>query len=81
MESVRSVRRSPYPQVSVLAVPGVDAIVRYRPVSPGDVAMRLFLSPKTVEYRLRKVFLKLGVSSRIELARQPLESLPIGALA
>jgi DNA-binding CsgD family transcriptional regulator/tetratricopeptide (TPR) repeat protein len=39
-----------------------------------DVANQLFLSPKTVEYHLRKVFLKLGVSSRVELARQPLSS-------
>jgi DNA-binding CsgD family transcriptional regulator len=37
-----------------------------------DAANQLFLSPKTVEYHLRKVFLKLGVSSRVELASQPL---------
>ena len=38
-----------------------------------DVAAELFVSPKTVEYHLRKVFMKLGVSSRVELARVPLE--------
>jgi DNA-binding NarL/FixJ family response regulator len=43
-----------------------------------DAAAQLFLSPKTVEYRLRKVFLKLGVSSRVELARQPLDPVGVG---
>jgi DNA-binding CsgD family transcriptional regulator len=37
-----------------------------------DAAAQLFVSPKTVEYHLRKVFMKVGVSSRIELARVPL---------
>jgi len=46
-----------------------------------EVAGKLFLSPRTVEYHLHKVFTKLGIASRGELARLLPDEPPIAAPA
>ena len=38
-----------------------------------EAAERLFISPHTVSTHLRHVFAKLGINSRVELARLALE--------
>jgi ATP/maltotriose-dependent transcriptional regulator MalT len=39
-----------------------------------EIAARLFLSPRTIDYHLRKIFAKLGISARGELIRLDLEA-------
>ncbi len=50
----------------------VTALVR-QGMSTKDVAAQLFLSPRTVDFHLRNVFSKLGVTSRGELAALTLD--------
>jgi len=45
-------------------VPGVG---RARRALEPEIARRLFISPRTVEYHLHKVFTKLGIGSRAQL--------------
>jgi DNA-binding CsgD family transcriptional regulator len=44
-----------------------------RGLSTREVAAQLFLSPRTIDFHLRNVFTKLGISSRGELATLPLD--------
>jgi DNA-binding CsgD family transcriptional regulator len=44
-----------------------------------EVAALLFLSPRTIDFHLRNVFRKLGISSRTALARLDLDSENLGA--
>jgi DNA-binding CsgD family transcriptional regulator len=46
-----------------------------------EVAAHLFLSPRTVEYHLHKVFTKLGIASRAELIRHGVVSTREAAMA
>jgi DNA-binding CsgD family transcriptional regulator len=66
-EKVR--RRSDETRDDLTAQERQIALLAQNGLSNPEIGARLFLSPRTVEWHLRKVFSKLGIRSRRELAR------------
>jgi DNA-binding CsgD family transcriptional regulator len=62
-------RRGPSADLAALTPQELQvALVIASGTSYKDAAARLFLSPKTIEFHMNKVYRKLGIASRLELA-------------
>jgi DNA-binding CsgD family transcriptional regulator len=74
-ERARLELRKRDPSTALQLTPQEIQVARFvaRGLHTREVAAQLFLSTRTVDFHLRNVFAKLGISSRTELARLPFD--------
>jgi DNA-binding CsgD family transcriptional regulator len=61
-------KRTAQPRDQLTAQEAQVAQLACEGLSNNEIGTRLFISSKTVEYHMRKIFTKLGISSRVQLA-------------
>ena len=68
-----TLRNAAEPEAALTAAEARVARAAASGLSNKEIAAALFLSPKTVEFHLGRIFRKLGVRTRVELVRVVLE--------
>ena len=68
--SVPAVRHCSAPRSELIPKELQVALIVAEGATNKEAATALFLTPKTIEFHLAKIYRKLGVRSRTELARQ-----------
>jgi DNA-binding CsgD family transcriptional regulator len=69
-------KRNPSTAAALTAQERQVAALVQQGMSNREVAAQLFLSPRTIDFHLRNVFAKLGITTRVELVHQRFDASP-----